>query len=63
MHAKQVASDIFFPTVEIKEFNVIIDGKNIFDQPVATGQLQLVKGMIIQLVVYWIMFISKIVMK
>ena len=25
---------IFFPTVEIKDYNVMIDGKNFFDQPV-----------------------------
>ena len=25
---------MFFPTVEIKDYNVNIDGKNLFDQPV-----------------------------
>ena len=25
---------MFFPTVEIKDYNVKIDGKNLFDQPV-----------------------------
>ena len=34
MHTKQY----FLPTVEIKDYNVRIDGKNFFDQPVKNNQ-------------------------
>ena len=59
----------FFPTAEIKDNNVTVDEKNFFDQPVKNDKrtydnvkkLQLVKGMIIQPVVYYIMFISNII--
>ena len=50
----------FFPKVEIKDCNVMIDGKNVFDQPlkiilehmIIIENLQLVKRIITQLVVY-----------
>ena len=50
----------FLPTVEIKDCNVMIDGKVFFDQPVKDDirtynnirKLQLRKGMITQPVVY-----------
>ena len=42
MHTKQFTSDIFFQPVKIKDCNVMIDGKNFFDQLVfrknLTGQ-------------------------
>ena len=31
---KKVTSNIFFPTAEIKDYNVLIHGRNFFDQPV-----------------------------
>ena len=37
MVIEQVTSDIFFPTEEIKDFNVVIDGRNFFDQPVSNN--------------------------
>ena len=48
----------FLPNVEIKYYNVMIDGRNLFDQPVKNDtitveKLELVKAAIImQLVVY-----------
>ena len=33
MQNEQVTINIFFQTVEIKDHNVMIDGKNFFDQP------------------------------
>ena len=33
---KQHKQDIFFPKVEIKDYNVMIDGQIFFDQPVKT---------------------------
>ena len=52
----------FFLKVEIKDYNVMIDGKNFFDQPVKIDPcqiFQLVKGMITQLIAHYIIFISK----
>ena len=45
------------PNVEIKDYNFMIDGKNIFDEPIkndkiTSEKLLLVKEMITQLVVY-----------
>ena len=34
MQKEQVTINIFFPTVEIKDYNVMIDGQNFFDQPI-----------------------------
>ena len=34
MRLEQNTQDIFFPTVEIIDYNVMIDGQNFFDQPV-----------------------------
>ena len=34
MHTEQVTINLFFQTVEIKDYNVMIDGKNFYDQPV-----------------------------
>ena len=34
MHTEQVTINIFFPTLEIKDYNVMIDGKNFLDQPI-----------------------------
>ena len=33
MNSKQARKDIFFPTVEIKDYSVMIDRKNLFVQP------------------------------
>ena len=44
-YAQRTSNKIYYlPNVEINDYNVMIDGKNFFDQPV--------KEMIIQLVVY-----------
>ena len=50
---------IIFPKVEIKDYNVMIDGKNLFDQPINSmtktyenfRKLLLVKAMTMQLVI------------
>ena len=31
---KRYTQNIFFPIVEIKDYNVMIDGRNFFDEPV-----------------------------
>jgi len=59
------------PTVEIKDYNVMIDGRNLFDQPVKTTSRayddlrKLTKGkdMTTQLEASWITSISKITTK
>ena len=53
--------------MEIKDYHVIIDGKNFFDQPIKNDykhmttleRLQLVRVMITQLDIYYIIPISK----
>ena len=57
---RTVHTKYYLPTVELKDYNVIIDGKNLFDQPVKNDletydnikKLQLAKEMIILLVTY-----------
>ena len=58
---RKVHAGYYLPKVEVKYYNVIIDGKIFFDQPVNNNcttsenikkKLQLVKEMITQLVVY-----------
>ena len=49
-------STYYLPKVEIKDYNVMIDGKNFFDQPIKSNiktydKLLLVKEMITRLVV------------
>ena len=39
MRKEQVKNDIYFPNVEIKDYNVMIDGKNFFDQPVKNNKV------------------------
>ena len=34
---RTVHTKYYFPTVEIKDYNVMIDGKNLFDQPVKSS--------------------------
>ena len=57
----------FLPRGEIKNYNVLIDGRNFYDQPIndLIKQYDEVRKvsmvMIIQLVVYWIMHISNII--
>ena len=36
MHIEKEIQGIFFPKVEIKDYNVMIDGPNFFDRPVKT---------------------------
>ena len=52
-------SRYYLPTEKVKDYNVIIDGKNFFDQPIKSyikhmktlEKLKLIKEMIIQLIV------------
>ena len=51
-------SKYYTPKVEVKDFNVLIDGKSFFDVPVKNKKytknlLRLVKIVITQLVIYW----------
>ena len=39
MRKEQVKNDIYIPNVEIKDYNVMIDGKNFFDQPVKNDKV------------------------
>ena len=62
--AKKHTLDNFFPNVEIKDYSVMIDGKNVFDQPIRDEEhmmilekLPMVKEMITQVVVYYIISI------
>ena len=49
------------PNVQIKDFNVLIDGKSFFDMPIKMAEkhtnklLKLEKIMITQQVIYWIL--------
>ena len=56
----------FLPKAEIKDYNVMIGGRNFFDQPIKKNIkikilaiLLLLKEMIIQLIIYKIIIISK----
>ena len=61
----------YIPNVEAKDYNVMIDGKNFLDQPVRNDKvtygnirkLPQVREINIQLVVYWIIPISKNIIK
>ena len=51
-------SKYYVPKVEIKDFNVLIDGKSFFDVPVKNEEayekiMSISKIMITQLVIYW----------
>ena len=39
MRKEQAIRRYFFPNVEIKDYNVMIDGKNFFDQPVKNDKV------------------------
>ena len=60
-------SKYYIPEVEIKDFNVLIDGKPFFEIPVNNKEeayeaiIEMSKKMIIQQVIYWIINISKII--
>ena len=60
-------SKYYIPKVEIKDFNVLIDGKPFFEIPVKNKEevyeqiIEISKIMISQQVIYWIMNISKII--
>ena len=60
-------SKYYIPEVEIKDFNVLIDGKPSFEIPVNNKEeayeaiIEMSKKMIIQQVIYWIINISKII--
>ena len=61
-------SRYYIPTVEIKDYNIMINRENFFDQPikdnkVTYGKLLQVKEMITQLVVCYIIHTSKISIK
>ena len=59
----------YLPNVEIKDYNVMIDGKNFFDQAIKDKHMKTlekllpVKEMIIQQIVYQIMLTSEITIK
>ena len=60
MHAEHNTQGILLPKVEIKYYNAVIDGQNVFDQPVKKDLkhmitfriLREIKEMTTQLVVY-----------
>ena len=39
MRTEQVIKDTIFQNVEIKDYNVKIDGKNFFDQPIKNNKV------------------------
>ena len=39
LHKEQVIKD-YIPNVEIKDYNVMIDGKNLFDQPIINNKIK-----------------------
>ena len=59
----------YLPNVEIKDYNVMIDGKNFFDQAIKDKHMKTlerllpVKEMIIQQIAYQIMLTSEITIK
>ena len=61
MKMKTSFSKYFVPNVQIKDFNVLIDGKSFFDMPIKMAEkhtnkfLTLEKIMIAQQVIYWIL--------
>ena len=69
--AQRISSKRYYrPNVEIKNYKVMIDGKRFFDQPINNDKryftkrsenikLLPVKEIFIQLVLYWIVLISK----
>ena len=34
---REVHTNNYFPTEEIKDYNIVIDGRNVFDQPIKNG--------------------------
>ena len=56
---------------ELKDFNIMTDGRNFFNQPVKDNLItydnnhksQLVKELMTQLILYWMMPISKIIVR
>ena len=66
---KKYFSKYYTPEIEIKDFNVLVDGKGFFDVPVRNKEetsqklLTWVKIMIIQLASYWIMNIFQSTLK
>ena len=60
-----------YDIIKTKNYNVIIDGQNVFDQPLrhklitydSTGKMQQVKKMIMQLDVCWTIIISKTIIR
>ena len=63
---RKVRMGHYLPNVELKDYNVMIDAKNVFDKPAKINmttynniqKLQQFKDMITKLVVCWIMIIS-----
>ena len=64
---REILKQYFLPTVEIEDYNIMVDGRNFFDQPIKNDlkrmikleRCQWVKLMITQLNVYKIIPISK----
>ena len=54
-------------TVEIKDYNIMIEGQKLFDQPVrhmiVFKKLKQVKEVIIQLVIFWTIISSKTIIR
>ena len=68
---RKVSTRYYLSKVEIKDYNVTIDGKNLFDQPVKHNmrendnirEITTNQGDDYTLVVYWTVIISKIIIK
>ena len=64
---REILKQYFLPTVEIEDYNIMVDGRNFLDQPIKNNlkrmiklkRCQWVKLMITQLNVYEIIPISK----
>ena len=57
----------YLSTVEINDYNIMIEGQNLFDQPVrhmtVFEKLKQVKEVIIQLVIFWTIISSKTIIR
>ena len=68
---RKVSTWYHLSKVEIKDYNVMIDGKNLFDKPVKDNmrendnirEITTNQGNDYTLVVYWTVIISKIIIK
>ena len=39
IHKEQPAKDYYLPNVDIKDFNIMINGENVFDQPIKNSKV------------------------